>query len=448
MRETGWYTSTIRLDPRPTPKEPTTLHTRILALVALPALVWLASCGSEPPTPGELEVTSVPSGAAILIDGVDTGETTPAVITDLDGGTYTIAVSLAGIEFRPGERDVDISYGARTATHFQTGAGIVAVTSNPPGAAIYLDGTDTGEVTPYTFNNVDPGAHELDVRLMHHRTVGGAQTIEAVAAEELAVDFSLALQRVVLFEGFSNVRCVGCPVFLANVETVIEDPAYGVDRLVYFKYAGSVPYPLDPMYRSNTAMVIARSQHYAGQPSFALPSMYWNGELSGGFGTPAGAEAMRAYVDDRADAPIDFYLEVTATDLDDIAVADVPCEITVTAPYTGVDLSGHSLRAVLLYEEVETEEEFEPGGDVYHWVARVDAEVAADLGSLAAGESTTFDITLTDPDPSAFDLTPHGRHVVVFAQNNTDKSIIQVGSTMLTMTAPNAAVAAPAGGTR
>ncbi|MBD3220844.1 PEGA domain-containing protein [bacterium] len=424
------------------------MRSLVSLLSALAMLVLLASCGSEPPTPGELEVTSLPSGAAILIDGVDTGEVTPAVITDLDGGTYTIALQLTGVEFRPGERQVDVSYGARTATHFQTGASIVEVTSTPAGASIILDGVDTGEVTPHTFNDVDPGQHEVDVRLLHHRTAGGPQTIETEVGGEAAVDFTLVIGRVVLFEGFSNVRCVGCPEFLEDVETVIAEPEYGFDKVVFVKYAGSVPYPLDPLYRSNTAMVIARSQFYANQPSFALPSMFWDGELSGGYGTPASADAMRGYIDEHHDDAVDIYLEVTATGLDELETADVSCEITLSAPYAAVDMSDYTLRAVLLYDEVETEEHFEPGGDLYHWVARVDAEVTDSIGTLDAGATETYQVTLSDPDPETFGLTPHGREVVVFAQNATDKSIIQVGSTMLTTAQPAAAGHAPSGGSR
>ena len=48
-------------------------------------------------------------------------------------------------------------------TTFITGS--IAVTSFPPGAAIFLDGRWTRNVTPYTFDNIDPGNHLVTVRL-------------------------------------------------------------------------------------------------------------------------------------------------------------------------------------------------------------------------------------------------------------------------------------------
>jgi len=406
------------------------LRNPMAVLATLATLALLTSCGSEAPTPGELVVTSQPSGADVFLDGEATGEVTPTTIADLDGGMYTVSVELSGVDFRPGQKDVEVFYGGRTTAHFQTDAGILTVASDPVGAAIILDGTDTGEVTPHTFNSIDPGEHTVDLALAHHRTTSGPQMVDVAVGEESNTSFSLVLGTVVLFEGFSNVRCSGCPAFLANVEGLMEEPGYGFDSLVFIKYAGPVPYPLDPLYRSNIAMVNGRSLYYSGQSSFALPSMYWGGELSGTLGTPAGQDAMRDFVDTHRTDPVDFYLTVAATDLDDIATTEVPCQITVHAPYVAADLSQYTLRAVLVYEEVATEEDYEPGGDTYHWVARVDAEVTASIGTVDAGGTATFDVTLTDPDPAAFDLTPHGREIIVFAQHVTDKSVVQAGSTM------------------
>jgi len=422
------------------------LH-RIHALFALlTVLALVAACGNEPPTPGELQVTSLPAGATVLLDGVATGLETPAVIDELDGGTYTVSVDLAGVEFRPAERTVDVFYGSRSTSHFQTDAGIVTVTSAPPGASIIIDGIDTGEVTPHRFTSIDPGPHQVDLRLTHHRTSGGAQEIDAEAGVELDVEFELALATVVMFEGFSNVRCVGCPAFIANVQEVQHDRGYGPDRMVYVKYPGPVPYPLDPMYRNARAMVDTRMLYYSGQPSFAHPTLYLDGSLVGGWGTPIDADAMAAAIDAGHASPADFYLDVATTNLHDLEQSTVTVEVSVVAPYANVDLSEYSLRAVLVYEEVTTAEEYEPGGDEYHWVARADAEAAAGIGAVTQGIPLTFTVELADPDPSAFDLTPHGREVVVFAQHVSDKSIIQAGSSMISEAAAPSPV--PSGGSR
>ncbi|MEZ4389406.1 MAG: PEGA domain-containing protein [Candidatus Krumholzibacteriia bacterium] len=405
------------------------------ALIALVVgLTLLVACGSEPPTPGALMVTSVPSGAAVTLDGSDTGLLTPATITDLEGGMYTVAVSLADVEFRPAEKQVEVFYGGLTTSNFQTESGIINVTSEPGGAAIILDDEETGQVTPYTFASVDPGTHTVDLRLPYHRTSGGPQTVEAEIGVETGVDFDLVLGTVVMFEGFSNVRCGGCPALVNDIASVQNELGFGFDHMVYVKYAGPVPYPLDPMYRSNRDMVDDRSGYYSGQSSFALPTLFTQGTLSGGYGTPIDAAAMATYITAAHAAPVDFYLAVATTNLHDLGQSDVGVEIQLVAPYTAVDLSQYSLRAVLMYDEVTTEVHYEPGGDEYHWVARADAEVAASIGNVAQGTPTVFNVTLSDPDPAAFGLTPHGREVLVFAQHLVDKSIIQAGSSMISET--------------
>jgi hypothetical protein len=170
--------------------------------------------------------------------------------------------------------------------------------------------------------------------------------------------------------------------------------------------------------------------------TFALPSLVVQGALVGSLGTPPDAAGLQQLVDTGHVAPVTFYLTVTAPQLSDLDVRDVDCEIVLHAPVDGVDLAGHQLRAVLLYSEVHTAVEYNPGGDEYHWVARRDAEVVGDVGVIAPGTATVFNITLNDPDPSLLNLTPFGREVIVFIQNNSTKAVIQAGSSMMSASDP------------
>jgi len=43
--------------------------------------------------------------------------------------------------------------------------GMIDVSSTPAGASIFLDGTDTGQITPTIIEDVEPGAHDVGVRL-------------------------------------------------------------------------------------------------------------------------------------------------------------------------------------------------------------------------------------------------------------------------------------------
>lgn len=399
----------------------------------------LAGCGFDWPTPGEIAVTSEPSGAAISLDGRATGLATPAVLRELDGGLYRVTVAQEGVVYRPAAKDVDVAYGQRANLHFETGTGSIAVTSNPPGAAIVLDGVLTDRVTPHTFTDIDPGEHTVTTQLAHHRNQTGELTVTVTRNTEATADFTLVIATVVLFEGFSNVSCTGCPLMLNNIAWLMDAGGYGCDRLVYVKYAGSNPNGADPMFLSNMTMVRNRSSYYTGMQTFALPTLVIQGGLAGSLGTPPGADGMQQAVAAGSLAPVDFYLTVTAPLAGDLELRDVDCEITVHAPHADIDLSEYLLRAVLVYAEVHTAQEYNPGGSEYHWVARRDAEVTNSLGTLAAAEPLVLTTTLNDPDPTLFNLTPFGREVIVFVQHNTTKNVIQAGSTMATSAAQTSA---------
>ncbi len=65
---------------------------------------------------------------------------------------------------------------------FQTGS--VRVTSTPPGARVFFDGSDTGRVTPYTIPDVSTGSHTISLTLDGHADWGPESV--AVAANETA----------------------------------------------------------------------------------------------------------------------------------------------------------------------------------------------------------------------------------------------------------------------
>jgi hypothetical protein len=44
-------------------------------------------------------------------------------------------------------------------------SGSIEITTNPSGVKIFLDGKDTGKITPYTFTNISTGNHIIEVTL-------------------------------------------------------------------------------------------------------------------------------------------------------------------------------------------------------------------------------------------------------------------------------------------
>ena len=48
--------------------------------------------------------------------------------------------------------------------------GSIDINSSPPGAKVYLDGTDTGSITPIVLTNVSAGTHTVKLELYHYES--------------------------------------------------------------------------------------------------------------------------------------------------------------------------------------------------------------------------------------------------------------------------------------
>jgi uncharacterized repeat protein (TIGR01451 family) len=145
------------------------------------------------PTTGSLNVTSIPSGASVSLDGSVTGKTTPFIFSDLKHGDHIVEVSLAG--YNPASATISVTAGETASADFQLvqvpQTGSIAVTSTPAGAGISLDGADTGEVTPFTLESVAAGTHTIDVSLPGY--IPGSQSVSVTTGSTVKVDFQLVL---------------------------------------------------------------------------------------------------------------------------------------------------------------------------------------------------------------------------------------------------------------
>lgn len=130
------------------------------------------------PTTGSLAVISSPPGASVRVDGVDRGET-PYEGRGFAPGTHLVELRKEGYQ----NYRVQAILGANQRTEVAAileplpPPGRLAVTSNPPGAEVYLDGNLRG-LSPVVIE-VDQGVHEVRV------TSDGYQA-ESVLAEVVA----------------------------------------------------------------------------------------------------------------------------------------------------------------------------------------------------------------------------------------------------------------------
>lgn len=119
-----------------------------------------------PPTAseGQLIISSMPMGATVEIEG-HAGQQwkAPLTVPGLAAGTYKVTLNMPG--YATETRTVQVSGGARTPLDVRMVAvkGFVTVASKPAGAAIWINGKDTGKVTPIEFL-VEPGTQSIVVR--------------------------------------------------------------------------------------------------------------------------------------------------------------------------------------------------------------------------------------------------------------------------------------------
>jgi hypothetical protein len=115
--------------------------------------------------PGQITVNSVPAGAQIHVDGqTDALWITPYNVGNLAPGEHSITVSKAG--YATETRSIESASGSKSVLVVQLAAltAGVSVAGEPAGASIFIDGKDTGRVTPAQLTADKPGNHTLTVK--------------------------------------------------------------------------------------------------------------------------------------------------------------------------------------------------------------------------------------------------------------------------------------------
>jgi len=121
-----------------------------------------------PVTTGNIHIKSSPSEAEIFIDGHDTEKLTPEVITDLSPGEHTILLKKEG--YNDYEATETITAGETLEKYYimeekAPTTGNIYIKSDPTGARIFIDGEDTGKLTPETIKDLSLGEHEIKLTL-------------------------------------------------------------------------------------------------------------------------------------------------------------------------------------------------------------------------------------------------------------------------------------------
>lgn len=398
------------------------LFRRILSITLVSAaLLLIGACGSEAPTyePGTITVNSAPVGATILIDATDTGEITPHTFIDMPVNQYEVTVSLTDYVTSPTSQTINLLPLDAAILDFTLSQTGLTITSTPSGAAIWIDGADTGEVTPATIAGLSAGSAAVELRHDSFYVSPASYDADVVADQitELPTDtFILRQKKTVLLEGFSNVSCPTCPQLTELLLALVHDPAYSPDNLLFVEWAINWPDFLDPFYLANATENQARYLQYN---ILGAPVLYQEG-LQVDPVEPADLAELTALVEASLDLVPGFVIDVAAN-FTDVAV---PVTVTLT-PMEDVDLTGYSLLVALIESEVHYEDAPGTNGQTeFHNVFRDRVDTLPTLGALVSGTPQIIDVTLNRGA-----LDPAGLQVVAFVQHDGDFTIIQAGST-------------------
>jgi len=116
--------------------------------------------------PGQLSINSTPEGAQISLDGQnDASWVTPYNMAGVSPGQHTVVVSKPG--YTSETRSIEVGSGNKSFIVVQLAQlmAAISVTSEPMGASIWMDGKDTGRVTPAQLSVDRAGAHNFVLKM-------------------------------------------------------------------------------------------------------------------------------------------------------------------------------------------------------------------------------------------------------------------------------------------
>ncbi|MEW5855178.1 MAG: serine/threonine-protein kinase [Myxococcota bacterium] len=155
----------------------------VLGIVGIAAGVGLFLRGS-----GTITISTSPPGAEVFLDGKLAGNTSQGdlVLQGVPVGPRIIKVTKQG--YVPVTQSVNVARNqvAEAAIALPVPTALWSVKSKPGGAAIWLDGADTGKVTPADLE-LPVGNHTVELRLPNHRNTEKKISVEADKKQDLDV---------------------------------------------------------------------------------------------------------------------------------------------------------------------------------------------------------------------------------------------------------------------
>ncbi len=226
----------------------------LVALVIAATLVASSACGgsNHPPV-----ITSLTPNPAAVLPGGNSTITCVADDVDSDQLTYTwtgtgaIIGSGNSIVFTapstPGTYTISVivsdgrggtdTRGAAVTVSTTIATGSIAIASTPAGAVIYIDGKDTGSVTPLT-TNVAEGNHSIKLTYYHYIDKIGTVTVSAGTTTAINWPFTWAPDQTLTIQPDVNAS-KDAPVFQNHPDTNYNDNELVVSQHIAYKQSRS-----------------------------------------------------------------------------------------------------------------------------------------------------------------------------------------------------------------
>lgn len=180
--------------------------------------------------PTKLRLVSEPPGARITINDLGMGEVTPHTIEDLPSG-LKLKVELALPGYRPYTEELVLRDNQGLVEYTMTlekRSGGLKITSEPPGARVYVDSKRTEHKTPASLGDL-PAEAPINVRVAKKGFVGDSKVVTVADGAIQKVHFDLELDESKVPGGTISIESSpsGCSVFVAG-KFVGTSPVNGV----------------------------------------------------------------------------------------------------------------------------------------------------------------------------------------------------------------------------
>jgi len=235
-------------------------------LFLLVIVLTLISCKTNPPTEpnqaeyGTINLRSNIDGAEIFVDNISTGKFTPDSLITVTVGSHILELKKVGFFTFVDTIDIQLNQETRIVATLSVimDFGIINVLSNESDAEIYLDGINTGKVTPDTIRTTI-GEHIVELHKDGYNIT--IDTITVIKDIQTDIQLNLIPFKTVLLEDFANVSCNPCVVSNKILEQ-LTNHTFGRKRLVAVKFPTNFPSPVDPFFLANGPDCTSRMNYY------------------------------------------------------------------------------------------------------------------------------------------------------------------------------------------